>query len=127
MTVDLALIGPMVAAALTAGASAIVTYAAMRRSKSGRINSSEADVLWTESTALRRELREQVQALEKHIQSNEVEIAGLRSENAALKHEVLMLRQENAALKIQVDAVKVENVDLRATQTKQQEREGAAL
>lgn len=127
MTVDLAFVAPVLAATLTAGISAIVTYAAMRRSKSGRINSSEADVLWTESSAIRRELREQVQALEKHIQANEVEIAGLRSENAALKHEVLMLRQENAALKIQVDHLRVENINLRAAQTKQQEREGAAL
>lgn len=111
--IDLNLVAPALAAIVTAGAASVVTYFTVRRSKSGRINSSEADVLWEESTSIRRELREQVQQLERHISLNEVEIQKLRTENAELKHEVLVLRQENAALTVQVEKLKAENRELR--------------
>ena|SRR6185295_3796593 len=127
MEVDLNLIAPLLAAIVTAGGASLVTYLTMRRAKSGRINSSEADVLWQESTSIRRELREQIQQLELHISQNEVEIAKLRAENAELKHEVLTLRTENASLKLQVDELKAENVELRTRQQQQEKAKEGAL
>lgn len=129
MTIDLGFVAPVLAAFITAALSSFVTYQAMKRAKSGQINTTEADQLWRESTSIRRELREQVQNLEDHIKSNEIEIAALRSENAALKYEVLTLRQENADLKVRVDALKVENIELRdktAAVEQRQDREGVS-
>lgn len=116
MELDLNFIAPVLAAIVTAGIGGLVTYFSMRRAKSGRINSSEADVLWSESGAIRRELREQIQQLEVHLAKNEAEIAALRAENAELKHEVLTLRSENAGLKVQIEKLREENVELRAGQ-----------
>ena len=126
MSIDLTVLAPALAAIVTAGGSSVVTYLAMRRGKSGQIKTTEANVLWTEAGAIRRELREQVQQLEAHISQNEVDIAKLRAENAELKHEVLTLRTENAALKVQVDILRAENVELRAKQ-EGRAAEGGAL
>lgn len=109
---------PMMAAMITAAVSAIATYGAVRRAKSGAIKTTEADVLWTEAGKIRRELAERVQELEQHIERNDSEIAALRTENAGLKHEVLTLRSENAALKVQVEELRAENVELRKEQAK---------
>ncbi len=113
---DLTSFAPVLAAIVTAAGASVVTYLTMRRAKSGRINSSEADILWEESTAIRRELRDQVGQLENHIGRNEAEISHLRVENADLKHEVLKLRSENAGLTLQIEGLKAENVDLRRKQ-----------
>lgn len=43
--------------------TAVGTWLVARRTKSGKITDSDADTLWEESTAMRRELREQVDAL----------------------------------------------------------------
>lgn len=124
--VDLGVLAPALAAVVTAGGASLTTYIAVRRAKSGQIRTTEADVLWQESTAIRRELAERVQALQEHISRNEVDIARLRAENAELKHEVLTLRTENAALKVQVDQLRAENVELRAVQNGQA-KEGGPL
>lgn len=124
--IDPTVLAPAMAATLTAAGSSVITYAAMRRGKSGRINTTEADQLWNESTAIRRELREQIAQLERHISANEVDIAKLRAENAELKHEVLTLRTENQSLKVQVEQLRAENVELRSTQAAQGVRQDDA-
>lgn len=127
--IDLTVLAPALAAIVTAGLASIGTYVSMRRAKSGQINSTEADQLWVESSAIRRELREQIQQMEMHIVDNEAridalrqEILALRAENATLKHEVLTLREENATLKQAIGALKQENVELRAKQQQQATR-----
>lgn len=119
MTIDPGFVATALAAIVTALASSFVTYYAIRRAKSGQIRTTEADVLWTEAGAIRRELREQVQQLELHISANEAEIARLRAENAELKHEVLTLRAENASLNGQIVELRAENVTLRDELKKQ--------
>jgi len=121
--IDPAVLFPGLAAIVTALAASGATYLAVRRAKSGRINSSEADVLWEESTAIRRELREQVQQLQHEIAQSNARIGELRTENAELKRELLTLRAENADLLVQVDQLKSENVDLRSRVMKGEEAE----
>lgn len=108
---------PAMAALITSAVASAATYGAVRRAKSGAIKTTEADVLWKEAGAIRRELAERVQELEKHIERNDSEIATLRTENAGLKHEVLTLRSENAALRVQVEELRAENVELRRAQS----------
>lgn len=65
--------------------SAVVTYLVGRRSKTGRVATSEAADLWNESKAMRQELRE--------------EAASLRSGTAVLVARVEALELENADLR----------------------------
>lgn len=104
---------PALVAFATAIMASLATYVSVRRAKSGRINTTEADVLWKEAGKIRRELADRVRELQAEIERNGAEIAELRTENATLKHEVLTLRQENAALNVQVDELKRENKELR--------------
>lgn len=113
---------PAIGAVSTAAIAALATYLSMRWSKSGQIKSTEADVLWKEAGTIRRDLWEQIQKLEQHIQSNETQIAELRLKNAELKEEVMRLRTENAQLTREVEALREENVGLRAKQQQQETR-----
>lgn len=121
---------PALAAIATGGGASLLTYLSVRLGKSGRINSSEADDLWKESGAIRRELREQVRALEARCAENEEEIIRLRAENAELKHELLTVRAENAALSVEVGRLTQENKELKqatlAVEGRQREMQGEA-
>lgn len=83
MNATLPLILGLVGTALTQ----LVIWLVARRSKSGRIDTSEAATLWAESQAIRGELRAEVAELRKE---NEV----LRRENADLKAEVAAIRRQ---------------------------------
>lgn len=113
---------PAVGAVATAAIAALATYLSMRWAKSGQIKSTEADVLWREAGTIRRDLWEQIQKLEQHIEANEGQIAELRLKNAELKEEVMRLRTENAQLTREVEALREENVALRTRQQKQDTR-----
>lgn len=107
---------PAAGAVVAAFIGSAATYLSLRWSKSGQIKSTEADVLWEESTSIRRELREQIQQLKEHLDQTEMEVAQLRKENAELKIEILTLRRENTELKAMTEALRQENVVLRDTQ-----------
>lgn len=70
--------------------TALVTWAVAKRSRSGKVATTEAETLWAESQAMRLELRN--------------EVAALRAENLDLRAEVRNLRAEILVLRRQVES-----------------------
>jgi predicted RNase H-like nuclease (RuvC/YqgF family) len=71
-----------------------ITYAAVRRQRSGHVSSSEAADLWRESGEIRRELRTEINQVYERVR-------GLTAENEELRREVSVLRTENETLRAQ--------------------------
>jgi hypothetical protein len=68
------------------------TYFAVRRKNSGRVDTTEAGVLWQEATAIRRELRDdnadkarRIDFLEKELSEANNKITGLQDRVATLE------------------------------------------
>lgn len=85
---DPVLVGGIFGTVLT---QAVLVYIA-RRSKSGRVDTSEAATLWAESQSIRGELRARVVALEERVEELQVANETLRGENHTLRREVAELR-----------------------------------
>ena len=92
--VDTASAGVLVA--LIALGTPLLTYLGLRRTKSGRVNATDAETLWAEAERMRQIYRD--------------EAASLRVEGMAMREEVLELRRE-------VITLRAEAVDLRAQLT----------
>lgn len=73
--------------------TALGTFLAVKRAKSGKIETTEAAELWKESTAMRGELRQEVVSLQG-------EVRVLKDENQELKVENGAWRRRNGALEI---------------------------
>lgn len=76
-----------------------VIYLVARRSRSGRVETSEAASLWAESQAIRGELRTRVVALEDRVEELTSANETLRGENHALRLELAELRGALDALR----------------------------
>lgn len=83
-----AILGPLIAA--------IGGYMIAKRTTSGSIDTTDAATLWKESQAMRQELRDEVVALRKKADTNELEIVALKKENAELKKRVATLEEHDA-------------------------------
>lgn len=64
---------------LTATITATATYFVARRTASGRVSTSTAEVLWRESTKMRDELRDELTAARAEVASLRVEVATLEA------------------------------------------------
>jgi hypothetical protein len=71
-----------------------VTFAAVRRQRSGQVSSSEATDLWRESGEIRRELRGEIAAVNERVRV-------LTIENEQLRRDMHALRAENETLRAQ--------------------------
>jgi len=118
--VDQSTLYPVMAATLTAIGSALVTYLGVRRAKSGRINSTEADALWDEARAIRQEYLSRLDKLQQRLDADEAEIARLRAaladrdaQLATLRAELALRDAKIASLEAQVEALRAENIELR--------------
>lgn len=85
----------------------LVTYLIARRKNSGRVDTSEAGVLWEEGRLIRQELRE--------------ELALAREENIALKKENAKMR---ASLDTQDQHIDVQSQKIEALEEKLKKWEG---
>ena len=100
LAVDTATAGIVVA--FFALGTPLLTYLGLRRTKSGRVNATDAETLWAEAERMRQIYRD--------------EAASLRVEGLSMREEVFELRRE-------VSMLRAEAVELRAQLT---QRESAA-
>lgn len=94
-------------AIIVAGIGAWGVWKGLKRTKSGKIDTTEAADLWKEATAMRSELRDEVQALQS-------EIKALKEDEAALKAENQTLRQENERWRARVETLETGMTELRS-------------
>lgn len=106
-------------AVIAAALGALGTWAAVRRQRSGSVETSEAQDLWTESKAIREELRNELTALRTRLADAEVKLAEtlqklaetnmklVTAHNQAvdLREEVLELRRLCGQTNMDVEAV----------------------
>ena len=98
---------------LVAVVSGLVTLLVARRSKSGRIDTSEAAKLWDEGTAMRLELRSEVATLRAQLSEATTSIAELnielrkaRTDAARARKEAIESRRESQELIEQIKQLK---------------------
>jgi chromosome segregation ATPase len=80
--------------AITGLAAAVVTYLVAWRKSSGKVDTSDAALLWAEGTALRKELRDRVAELERRIERLEMEAEAARKEREDCRREADRLRRQ---------------------------------
>lgn len=85
------LLFPLIAA-ITGVTSGYATYQIAKHKNSGEIGTSDAAQLWTESNAMRKELRDELLANRKEIAESRIEIKTLRGEVSVLRSEVKRLK-----------------------------------
>ena len=91
---------PGLAAAVGTAAGGAATYIAARRKTSGRIRTSEADVLWEASESIRHDLTaalkvqgEELATVKAALASVSADLVTLRAENIVLRGELADLRR----------------------------------
>lgn len=84
-----------------------VTYFVARRISSGRVATSDASDLWTESQSMRRELRDEVKELRSMITDLKQKIDALETEKFVSIQKIIELQQKVELLKDKVK--KLEN------------------
>lgn len=77
-----------------ASVGAILTYLGAARRLSGKINTSEAEQLWSEARAIRDDYREQLGEATKRTVELENRVAALERKNGELANENAALRQQ---------------------------------
>lgn len=94
----LTVIIPVIVAFIASGS----TYLAIRYKSSGKIATSEAAVLWAESQAMRKELRDEVVELRKQISLAQEYIAKLQEERTIDKAKIAELLEKIKNLEMRV-------------------------
>jgi chromosome segregation ATPase len=99
----------LLVAAVAAVVGPLVAYITASRKLSGKIGTSDADALWSESKSIREDYRDQLGGANRRLVRCEERIAqveGLNSdlvrENLALRQRIDTLEHENAELKQQI-------------------------
>jgi hypothetical protein len=72
----------------------LLAWAVQRRSKSGKIVNTEAEVLWAEANRMREIYREEAESLRKELVDMRATALTIRAEAAALKVEAGAMRDE---------------------------------
>jgi hypothetical protein len=90
---------PIILGTLGALLSALGAVAVTRRQRSGKIDTTEAETLWAEGQAMRRELRDEAIALRAEVVALRVESVAMRTESAAMRAELVVLREESVSLR----------------------------
>jgi uncharacterized coiled-coil DUF342 family protein len=89
-------------AVLAAALGAVGTWAAVRRQRSGSVETSEAADLWTESKAIREELRKEANALRTRLAEAEVKLADTLTKLAETNMKLLTAYNQANALREEV-------------------------
>lgn len=75
--------------------AALGTYIAAAKRLSGKINTSEAESLWAESSSIREDYRNRIAHAEERQAALEKRVADLEKANTDLRNENLTLRERN--------------------------------
>lgn len=86
---------PVVLGVAGAALSALAAWAIARRQRSGTIETTEAQTLWSEGQAMRQELRAEAVVLREEVQALRSEAVACRDEAGRMRVELLSLRQES--------------------------------
>jgi uncharacterized protein (DUF3084 family) len=97
---------------LVATIGALSTWLVTKRKASGSVVTSEAETLWSQSQEMRDELRNEVVALRKRIETVEAEAAAKQSEIITLHKDAVLMAAElavakNALVKRQAEVTKL--------------------
>jgi chromosome segregation ATPase len=105
----------LIAIAGFAGAivSAIVAIYVAKRQHSGRIETTEAEKLWDEGAAMRKELRDEVLFVRAENLSLRTQQQSMQYELGELKQKTITLEAEISALKAALAILKASDVELR--------------
>lgn len=95
--------------------SAAVGIYVAKRQRSGKIDTTEAEKLWDEGTAMRRELRDEVLSVR-------AENLLLREEQKTMRQELVQLRAETAVLRAELAALQSATSKLQADGAELRER-----
>lgn len=93
---------PGIAAAIGTAAGGAATYVAARRKSSGRIRTSEADVLWEASESIRHDLTAALKAQGEELATVKAALATVSADLITLRGENIVLRGEIAELRRRV-------------------------
>lgn len=104
---------PAIAAIITAAISAYVAYQIAKRQHSGKIETSAAADLWTESRAIRETLRQQVDGLVADLALSHSERLAIKTELEGLKLALVEAEGSNKLLAAKLNTMREENEMLR--------------
>lgn len=104
---------PIILGVLGTFISGVVVYVNTKRQYSGKIGTTEAETLWAESQAMRKELRDESDNCREEVASLRGEMVGVRAEGTAMREELVALRQEGIVLRSESVALREEMVTLR--------------
>lgn len=93
--------------------SGFVAYIVARRQRSGRIDTTEAETLWAESQAMRKELRDEAENCRGEVLALREEMVAVREEASVMRQELVAIRQEGIVLRAESVALREEMVTLR--------------
>ena len=93
--------------------SGAVAYVVSKRQRSGRIDTTEAETLWAESQAMRKELRDEAENCRLEVFALRSEMVAVRAEASVMREELVALRQEGIVLRAESVALREEMVTLR--------------
>lgn len=99
----------LLGAAISAGVGVYVA----KRQRSGRIDTTEAQTLWTEGTNMRKELRDELIAVRAENTLLRDEQKALRAEVVGLREKTAAMEGELAALRAALTALQVDGAELR--------------
>lgn len=88
-------------------------YAVATRRHSGKIGTTEAETLWAESQAMRKELRDEADICRREVAALREEMVAVRAEGVAMREELVALRQEGIVLRAESVSLREEMVTLR--------------
>lgn len=104
---------PIILGVVGAVISGAVAYTIAKRQRSGRIDTTEAETLWAESQAMRKELRDEAEICRAEVSTLRTEMVAIRTESAAMREELVALRQEGIVLRAESVSLREEMVTLR--------------
>ena len=104
---------PVVLGVIGAAITGAVAYAVARRQRSGKIDTTEAETLWAEGQAMRRELRDEAETCRQEVLALRSEMVAVRAEASVMRQELVAIRQEGIVLRAESVALREEMVTLR--------------
>lgn len=104
---------PVILGVAGAVISGVVAYVVSKRQRSGRIDTTEAETLWAESQAMRKELRDEAENCRGEVLILRTEMVAVRTEASVMREELVALRQEGIVLRAESVALREEMVTLR--------------
>lgn len=106
---------PAIAAVLTAVVSAFAAWYVARRQASGRIETSTAADLWSESKAIRQTLKEQNELLVTDLETTRTRTLAMQVELETLKTDLITAHEEARRCTVLIESVRSENEMLRGS------------